>query len=117
MRIYLIVAAIGLAGCSSESSEVEKCDQIANPASEHCLKMGGRLEIRKEAGGEVGYCHLPDGRIIEEWELLRKAMPDNSFKPTGMLRRRPDIKRAESSVAQASAEVGIAVAELYPRLT
>ena len=40
-----------------------------------------------------------------------------SIMPADLLRVRPDIQRAESSVAQASAEVGIAVAELYPRLT
>ena len=30
------------------------------------------LEIVKDAsGGEIGLCYLPDGRIIEEWTLLR----------------------------------------------
>lgn len=37
--------------------------------------------------------------------------------PADMLRMRPDIRRNEAAVAQASAEVGIAVADLYPRLT
>lgn len=37
--------------------------------------------------------------------------------PADMLRMRPDIQRSEAAVAQASAEVGIAVADLYPRLT
>lgn len=78
VRLCLFVAAIGLAGCGSASPEVGKDDQIANPASEHCVKIGGRLEVRNEAGGKVGYCHLPDGRVVEEWELLRNAMPRDS---------------------------------------
>jgi len=45
---------------------------IANPASEFCVKMGGRLDIVKDkTGGEIGLCYLPDGRIIEEWTLFR----------------------------------------------
>ncbi len=41
---------------------------IANPASEFCVKMGGRLEIVKDSsGGEIGLCYLPDRCIIEEW--------------------------------------------------
>jgi len=46
---------------------------MANPASVHCFKAGGRVEIRKEAAGDVGYCHLPDGRVIEEWKFFRAA--------------------------------------------
>ncbi|MDT1063660.1 DUF333 domain-containing protein [Paracoccus sp. CPCC 101403] len=46
-----------------------------NPASAHCVTLGGKVEIRKEAGGEVGYCHLPDGRVVEEWALFRAQTP------------------------------------------
>jgi uncharacterized protein len=44
---------------------------IANPASTHCRGLGGSLEIRESAEGQVGYCHLPDGRACEEWQLFR----------------------------------------------
>ncbi|WP_417067054.1 DUF333 domain-containing protein [Niveibacterium terrae] len=47
--------------------------QIANPASVYCVSQGGKLEIRKfESGDEAGFCHLPDGRAIDEWELFRR---------------------------------------------
>ena len=49
--------------------------QIANPASEYCIKQGGRLEIRKEADGEAGYCHLPNGKVVEEWAYFRAQNP------------------------------------------
>jgi putative hemolysin len=51
---------------------------MANPASVHCVKAGGRVEIRKEAAGEVGYCHLPDGRVIEEWQFFRSSQDKNN---------------------------------------
>jgi apolipoprotein N-acyltransferase len=50
--------------------------QIANPASEFCEQQGGTLEIVDEAGGQVGYCTLPDGTRIEEWEYYRSMNPD-----------------------------------------
>jgi putative hemolysin len=46
---------------------------LGNPASAYCTSVGGRLEIRKEAAGEAGYCHLPGGRVVEEWQLFRET--------------------------------------------
>ena len=48
---------------------------LANPASEYCVAQGGRVDIVDEAGGQVGYCELPDGRRIEEWEFFRSEAP------------------------------------------
>ncbi len=48
---------------------------IANPASVYCMKQGGTLEMREEAGGTVGYCRLPDGTVIEEWASFRANNP------------------------------------------
>lgn len=45
--------------------------QVANPASEFCIAQGGELEIVDEAGGQVGYCNLPDGTRVEEWEFFQ----------------------------------------------
>ena len=47
--------------------------QIANPASVYCeVEKGGDLEIvTGEDGGQSGMCHLPDGTLVEEWELYR----------------------------------------------
>lgn len=45
---------------------------MVNPASAFCEEMKGRHETLKDAGGaEMSVCHLPDGRIIEEWTLFR----------------------------------------------
>jgi putative hemolysin len=44
---------------------------IANPASVYCVAQGGTLEIASGEGGEIGYCHLPDGSVCEEWAFMR----------------------------------------------
>jgi protein O-mannosyl-transferase len=47
---------------------------MANPASMNCVKLGGKVEIRKDAAGnETGYCRFPDGRLCEEWALFREG--------------------------------------------
>lgn len=49
---------------------------IANPASEFCVEQGGTVEIVEEADGQVGYCLLPDGSRVEEWEYFRANSPE-----------------------------------------
>ncbi|WP_152968327.1 putative hemolysin [Gemmobacter lutimaris] len=44
---------------------------MSNPASQYCAELGGRLEMRQEQAGEAGYCHMPDGTVVEEWQLYR----------------------------------------------
>jgi uncharacterized protein len=76
LKPVVLIFILGLMACTPKSAD-EKTVGMANPASVHCGKLGGRVEIRKEAGGEVGYCHLPDGRVIEEWKLFRSAEGKN----------------------------------------
>lgn len=49
---------------------------IANPASTYCVDQGGTVEIVDETDGQVGYCVLPDGTRIEEWEYYRSMNPE-----------------------------------------
>jgi len=45
---------------------------LANPASEFCIKNGGKIEMRIDSqGGQFGICHLPDGTECEEWAFLK----------------------------------------------
>ncbi|ALN57378.1 putative hemolysin [Lysobacter enzymogenes] len=81
--VLLPLALLALAACSTPSEPVAtKSDPMpaaeakgvgmANPASVNCQKLGGRLEIRTgKDGGQYGLCHLPDGRVCEEWALMR----------------------------------------------
>jgi putative hemolysin len=45
---------------------------VANPASVECGQRGGKSMIQNGSGGAIGYCHFPDGRVCEEWVLLRE---------------------------------------------
>ncbi|GMV14914.1 MAG: hypothetical protein AMXMBFR56_31380 [Polyangiaceae bacterium] len=44
---------------------------LANPASVHCQKHGGTLEIVTEPAGEVGVCVFADGSRCGEWDFYR----------------------------------------------
>jgi len=72
-----------LAGCGSDSEPVEPTTpaELANPASVFCIEQGGSLEIVDETGGQVGYCNLPDGTRIEEWEYYRSQHPTATSQP------------------------------------
>ena len=78
MRL-LCSAAIGLltAACAPKAAE-EKPVGMPNPASVYCTEQGGKLEIRDGGDGQTGYCHLPDGRVVEEWEFFRSKPADGA---------------------------------------
>ncbi|WP_421569748.1 DUF333 domain-containing protein [Stenotrophomonas sp. PD6] len=73
------IVVAGVSGCSQQSQETRENGVrtgMANPASEYCVKRGGKVVIEKdEAGGERGICHLPNGDEIDEWELFRRDAP------------------------------------------
>ncbi len=77
----IVVASLLAGGVACAPKQGEPAPQpqrigMANPASEHCVKKGGKLELRKDKeGGGVGICHLPDGTQVEEWELFRRDNP------------------------------------------
>lgn len=91
--VYLAVVILLIGGGwywyghrSSSPSPAAPSTQLANPASVNCVdKLGGQLEIRDEAEGQVGYCHLKDGRVCEEWALFRdgSCTPPPPTKITG----------------------------------
>lgn len=74
-RSVLVILGLGASACTPESAEAPASPALsgANPASVHCVQMGGRVVIRDEPDGQVGDCHLPDGRVVEEWALWRQA--------------------------------------------
>ncbi|WP_395392565.1 DUF333 domain-containing protein [Novosphingobium sp. BL-8A] len=78
MRIAILCMPVMLAACVSAPSTTTPNPHpigMANPASKYCVEQGGRSEIRRQPQGETGYCHLPDGRVVEEWLFYRAAHP------------------------------------------
>lgn len=69
--ILSLAAATALAACSASEKPEPPNVGVANPASEFCVKQGGKSEIKKDKdGNEYGVCHLPDGKVVEEWEYF-----------------------------------------------
>lgn len=65
--LLVLVFFVSITGCSNPYNEIG----IPNPASQYCIKIGGELEIRNEDNGQVGYCHLQNGNVVEEWAFYR----------------------------------------------
>jgi len=58
---------------------------LANPASEHCVEAGGRLEMRHGSEGEYGVCVFDDGSRCEEWRFFRgECRPGECRDPSGV---------------------------------
>ncbi len=71
--LTVAIVALMCAGCGS--SKKQQPTQIPNPASVYCEKSGGKLDFVTTANGTAGYCTLPDGTRIEEWEYFRQHNP------------------------------------------
>lgn len=64
---------------------------------------------------------LPPSALDEELRPREKIPDPPSIMPVGLpsdlLRRRPDIRRAERDLAAATAEIGVATADLFPKFS
>jgi uncharacterized protein len=78
MKNIILAACAGLvlAACQTAPETETYAPKIGspNPASKYCMDQGGKLEIRESAQGQTGYCHLSDGKVVEEWELFRSTL-------------------------------------------
>ena len=72
-HLALLLSTAALAACSVDKVGQESpAVGTTNPASEFCVKQGGKLEMKKDKNGaEYGVCHLPDGSAVEEWAYFR----------------------------------------------
>lgn len=61
------------------------------------------------------YPHYIKRSVLPEDVLLPASLPVGL--PSGLLERRPDIRKAEQSLIAANAEVGVAFTNMFPRLT
>ena len=66
-----------MAVCGSDAEPTGTTPDVglANPASVFCVEQGGTDGIVHETDGQVGYCNLPDGNRVGEWEYLRSENP------------------------------------------
>jgi hypothetical protein len=72
------------------------CDKVGpigvgNPASIHCEKNGGKLEILKRDKGEIGVCVFKDFSRCEEWAFMKKkCKPGKCFRKDGVCEKEKD---------------------------
>jgi uncharacterized protein len=73
--LFTSLCTIALTACSTSQESETSTPKLgaANPASKYCVDQGGKLEIRTESNGQVGYCHLKNGKVDEEWAFFRKS--------------------------------------------
>lgn len=78
--MFVVVTSAAACG-SDDDSPAEDPPTEANPASVFCVDQGGEVDIVEEADGEVGYCVLPDGTRVDEWEYYRSNAPVPASEP------------------------------------
>ncbi|MBM4431321.1 MAG: DUF333 domain-containing protein, partial [Chloroflexi bacterium] len=74
---------------------------MPNPASVHCERNGGTVELRQDASGGVsGVCVFPDGSECDEWAYFRgECKPGDSLvTPAGQSSRPSDPVGARDAV-------------------
>jgi NodT family efflux transporter outer membrane factor (OMF) lipoprotein len=88
----------------TRSSIPELEAQLRRTSNALCVLLGIPPQELGQRLGDTGF--IPAGRL--DWELGI---------PADLLRRRPDVRRAERLAALESAQIGIAKADLYPRFS
>lgn len=73
--IFLALSLLAAACASRPIGGSAPEAMIPNPASKYCIERGGTREIRESALGQAGYCRLPDGSLVDEWDLFRANHP------------------------------------------
>lgn len=78
MALYLMKSAAFfgtlclLAGCAPQPIRPAG---LVNPATSYCHARGGRTLLGYTAKGREGLCFLPDGSLVDEWQLYRGDHP------------------------------------------
>ena len=101
---------------TGQDLEQQKSERAAAAAAIPVLEAQAKAEIHA-LGVLTG--QTPD--ILAAELALSASIPSPPIVPAGvpsdLLRRRPDIRSAERDLAAATADIGVAVADLYPRFS
>jgi NodT family efflux transporter outer membrane factor (OMF) lipoprotein len=103
------------------TSEVDVVEAAAELSATQAQLPTYELAITQSINQLSWLLGLPPGALRSELEVAAAAPPLPAAVPLGLpadlARRRPDIRRAEANLHQATADIGVAIAGLYPRLT
>ena len=116
-RFEQIVAARVRGGLVSGQDLEQQASEVSAAAAA-LEALQGRAEVQIHALG-VLTGDTPESLIAQL--AVPKALPTAPIIPAGLpsdlLRRRPDIRSAERELAASTADIGVAVADLYPRFS
>jgi putative hemolysin len=61
---------------SIQAQGMQSSAQLANPASENCVRQGGKSSLEtREDGAQFRTCVFADGKRCEEWAMFRGECP------------------------------------------
>ena len=84
LLLALPLALAALVQLTAAPAAAQDQTSLVNPASQNCVKQGGRLVLESAGdGGKYGVCVFEDNRQCEEWALMRGDCPDGGIKVTG----------------------------------
>lgn len=69
LAVPILTVPMLVTGCSDDDDA--PVVGVPNPASVFCVEQGGTVDIVDADDGQIGYCELPDGTRVEEWEYYR----------------------------------------------
>jgi NodT family efflux transporter outer membrane factor (OMF) lipoprotein len=106
------------AGRAAELDVVRAQAQVSNTASQIPVLESLRIQATHRLGVLLG---REPGSLREELLTVAAIPPPPPEVPVGLpsdlLRRRPDLRRSERELAAATARIGVATAELYPKFS
>lgn len=117
-RNLLIAQNTARSGLLAEGDSIRQRSELANAeASVGPIVADGKAAMH---GIAVLTGRTPDA-LIGELAVVRPQLPPPPAVPPGLpsdlLRRRPDVRAAERTLAAATADIGVATADLYPRFS
>ena len=102
-------------------NDVDIANAAAQVTSTEALLPLAAAQISQDINQLSLLLALPPGALRGELDSAKPVPPVPPEVPVGLpselARRRPDIRRAEAQLHAATAEIGVAVADLFPRLT
>lgn len=75
--LCLFAVLLVVAGCATQKGGEHSQNQMTQLAAEYCESVGGETEVQETSLGIGRYCHLPDGRVENQWQLYRTERLDN----------------------------------------
>jgi NodT family efflux transporter outer membrane factor (OMF) lipoprotein len=102
-------------------NDVDVANAAAQVTSTEALLPQATAQISQDINQLSLLLALPPGALRGELDSVKPVPPVPPEVPVGLpsdlARRRPDIRRAEAQLHAATAQIGVAVADLFPRLT